>query len=175
MLFWTNSECVFIYSQVTSVMRDPLVEALWTASRWPMPGRWVCSQGRSNPGKSLWARWEAKENTDFMWKSNPEDRLGFRSEDMLIFYHLGPWRSLSNWVIEWLRFDLGKLKSASHTDQGISFCIWQQPMYGKALSNCTAEQMEFCINWSPGRRMVLSEMLLHSVVERNFLNAFLPW
>lgn len=93
-------------------------------------------QIQENP---LWARWEVKENTDFMWKSNPENKLGFHSEDALIFYHLGPWRSLSNWVIEWLRFDLRKLKSASHTDQGISFCIWQQPMYSKALSNCTAK------------------------------------
>lgn len=112
----------------------------------------------------LWALWRVKRNTDFMWKSDPKSKLGFHSEDLLIFYQLGPWRSLSNWVIEWLRFDLGKLKSASHTDQGISFCIWQQFMYSKALSNFTAEQMEFYINWSPGWQMVLSETLLPALL-----------
>ena len=37
-------------------------------------------------------------------------------------------------------------------------------MYSKALSNCTAEQMEFYINWSPGRQMVLSETLLPALL-----------
>lgn len=117
MLFWTGFECLFIYSQVISVMWDPLVEALWTASRWPTPGRWVCFQERSNPGKSYGGPLRSKKEHRLHVKDKPwKSKLGFHWEDLLIFYHLGPWRSLSNWVIKWLRFDLRKLKSASYIE-----------------------------------------------------------
>lgn len=119
-----NAACLFTYSQVTSVMWDPLVEVLWIALRWPTPGRWACSQ-RSDPGKFYVSTLGSKREPRLYVKVRPWKQIGFSFRGWLIFYYLGHWRIPSNWVTKCLTFDLGKWKSALYTDQRITFCIWQ--------------------------------------------------
>lgn len=91
MLILTKSHCVFIYSQVTSVMWDPLVGALWIASRWPMPGRWACSGGRSNPGKSCMSPLGSKREQSLHVKGKPWKQVGFSFRGLV---NILPFRSL---------------------------------------------------------------------------------